>query len=219
MACSFDTRPRFGYVAIADQGQQAPAAPAVEASPITEPSSTPVQDAGRSDEPAADAPSTDEPATEDIDAAIPPVSDARVEAPGAGPDTVDGGDADVPAVDAAPSDAGTSVDAMTEGAADSGGPFTPCAQHADCDTGLFCTAMAAWATPDRGGYCTAYCGNGWTAVCPQPSSGSVPAACQFATRLCELGSCERLQCPAGLQCIRTETQVGGGQVFQAFGCQ
>jgi hypothetical protein len=54
--------------------------------------------------------------------------------------------------------------------------------------------------------------------CAQPTSGSVRATCELATRLCQLGSCERLQCPTGLRCAQTETPIGGGQSVSVFAC-
>jgi hypothetical protein len=37
--------------------------------------------------------------------------------------------------------------------------------------------------------------------------------------LCELGSCERSECPGGMACVLTETPFPQGQALRTFTCQ
>jgi hypothetical protein len=111
------------------------------------------------------------------------------------------------------------ADAQQPSLPEPGAPFSACSDDADCEPDLPCVKPTAWADANARGYCTAFCGSGTTPAeaCPQPSSGLVAASCQFGW--CVLGSCERAQCPMGLQCEVIEMGTSPGQFVDVFACQ
>jgi hypothetical protein len=227
-ACAFDTRPIRSHVELEsariatgsvqapqqlgydNPGLGMPPPPIAGASGLQAPpaatmrvdaaiATTPVADSGAAPMDAVDAiaPAPD-PAEDPIDAA-PPASDAAE-------DVLEAGDPTGPTVPVP------------------GAMFSRCSQNSECTEGMICTSNTMVAVPPATtaiGYCTVFCPwvNGSGSECPQPSSGQVKSSCQVGSSLCQLASCERLQCPNGLHCQQSETPIGGGQVVSDFECQ
>jgi hypothetical protein len=139
-----------------------------------------------------------------------------------------------------PSDAAP-ADAARPNTTKRGAAFDPCAANSECASGLCTAEPSTGASASTHGYCTTGCGaNGWTAggagggwtgtggsgdpvtdpiACPQPSSGSVTASCQYPG-LCLLDACDATKsCPDGLDCVQAQTSSQYGQVVWVSACQ
>jgi hypothetical protein len=218
--CSFDPRARPPTGSTSGQGAIVASAPDVDAgTPPSAAAAPPTAGIGASAGSEAP-PSIAEPIAAGTTGSVPLQPDAAVVMP---EPALDSG-VDLDATTQPPADADADVpdaaDAMEPPAVEPGSVFSPCSRSADCTAGLLCTASLPWAAPGAAGYCAAFCNTSDASIggCEQPTSGSVRATCELTTRICQLGSCERLQCPTALRCAKTETPIGGGQFVSMFAC-
>lgn len=105
-------------------------------------------------------------------------------------------DAGTDAGNTPPPDAGPGMDGKPK----PGEAYAPCMTTTDCHGNLECAAPP-FASGGRG-HCTLRCREnfGMVAECPAPPSGSVGVMCAALSGLCQLGSCEKADCPEGMEC-------------------